>query len=89
MMRPGLLALLSFVFADARADLSLMRDYLTFLRQALKKPVEELVPFDEAYRAIDWSRFARIPAFDAANRGNAYNTYLLLEKRIAATLIHP
>jgi hypothetical protein len=38
------------------------------------------VPFDDAYRAIDWSRFARIPAFDAANRGNAYNTYLLLEK---------
>jgi glyoxylase-like metal-dependent hydrolase (beta-lactamase superfamily II) len=68
------------VSRDARADLSLTRDYLTFLRETLKKPVEDLVPFDDAYRAIDWSRFARIPAFDAANRGNAYNTYLLLEK---------
>lgn len=68
------------VSRDARADLGLTRDYLTFLREALQKPVEDLVPFDDAYRGIDWGRFAKLPAFDAANRSNAYNTYLLLEK---------
>jgi len=39
-----------------------------------------LEPFDEAYAAADWSRFAKMPLFQAANRMNAYNTYLLMEK---------
>jgi hypothetical protein len=38
------------------------------------------VPFDEAYRKTDWSRFSQVPAFDAANRINAYGTYLLMER---------
>ena len=36
-------------------------------------------PFDEAYARTDWSRFEKLPLFDAANRINAYNTYLLME----------
>jgi hypothetical protein len=37
-------------------------------------------PFEEAYAATDWSRFERLPLFRAANRMNAYNTYLLMEQ---------
>ncbi len=61
-------------------DLALTRDYLTYLRQAMGKAVEDFVSFDEAYARTDWSRFARLPAFEAANRINAYGTYLLMEK---------
>jgi len=46
------------------------------------KAVEDLSPFDEAYAATDWSRFAKLPAFDAANRINAYGTYLLMEREL-------
>jgi hypothetical protein len=38
------------------------------------------VPFDEAYKATDWSRYANVPAFEAANRINAYGTYLRMEQ---------
>lgn len=65
---------------DPRRDLGLTRSYLVYLRESLRKYVDDLVPFDEAYRAIDWSRFAGVPAFEGAHRSNAYNTYLLLEK---------
>ena len=37
-------------------------------------------PFDEAYARTDWSRFSDLPLFQAANRMNAYNTYLLMER---------
>ena len=62
------------------ADLALTRDYLIYLRQSMGKAVEDFVPFDEAYVRTDWNRFARVPAFEAANRINAYGTYLLMEK---------
>ena len=39
-----------------------------------------MVPFEEAYRQTDWRRFEKMPAFDAANRINAYGTYLLMER---------
>lgn len=61
-------------------DLVLTRDYLTYLRQAMGKAVEDFVPFEEAYRRTDWSRFSSLPAFEAANRVNAYGTYLLMER---------
>jgi glyoxylase-like metal-dependent hydrolase (beta-lactamase superfamily II) len=65
---------------DPASDLSLTRDYLIYLRQAMGKAVEDFVPFDEAYARTDWGRFASLPAFEAANRVNAYGTYLLMEK---------
>lgn len=37
-------------------------------------------PFDEAYARTDWSRYEKLPLFKAANRINAYNTYLLMEQ---------
>jgi glyoxylase-like metal-dependent hydrolase (beta-lactamase superfamily II) len=61
-------------------DLALTRDYLTYLRSEIGKAVAKLEPFDEAYARIDWSRFSKLPAFEAANRPNAYNTYLLMER---------
>jgi hypothetical protein len=41
---------------------------------------KNLEPFDDAYQAADWSRFEHLPLFRAANRMNAYNTYLLMER---------
>jgi glyoxylase-like metal-dependent hydrolase (beta-lactamase superfamily II) len=65
---------------DVERDLALTRDYLMFLRAAMGRAVRELEPFDAAYAATDWSRFKALPAFEQANRSNAYGTYLLLEE---------
>lgn len=70
------------VSGDPAKDLGLTRDYLRFLRQAMGKAVEDFVPFDEAFARTDWSRFAKVPAFEAANRINAYGTYLLMEREL-------
>ena len=64
---------------EARADLELTREYLQFLRQAMGRAARNLEPFESAYAATDWSRFAHLPLFQQANRMNAYNTFLLLE----------
>ena len=52
--------------------------YLHFLHDNLSRAVDNLVPFDEAYSAMDWSRYAKMPAFKV-NRMNAYYVYLGLE----------
>jgi glyoxylase-like metal-dependent hydrolase (beta-lactamase superfamily II) len=64
---------------DPIADLRLTRDYLTHLRTTMGAAARDLEPFDEAYARTDWSRFAGLPLFQAVNRMNAYNTYLLME----------
>ena len=69
---------------DAARDLALTRDYLRYLREQMGKGVEEMLSFDEAYARTDWSRFNSLPAFDAANRRNAYNTFLLMEREALA-----
>lgn len=61
-------------------DLTLTRDYLRYLRQEMGRAVADLVPFEDAYLATDWSRYEDMPAFFEANRRNAYNTYILMEK---------
>jgi glyoxylase-like metal-dependent hydrolase (beta-lactamase superfamily II) len=68
------------VSASAEADLTLTRDYLQHLRQTMGEAARNLEPFDEAYARADWSRFEHLPLFRAANRINAYNTYLLMEQ---------
>ncbi|MEP6941496.1 MAG: MBL fold metallo-hydrolase [Betaproteobacteria bacterium] len=65
---------------DPARDLALTRDYLIFLREAMGRAVRDLEPFDDAYAKVDWSRFKALPAFEQANRANAYGTYLLLEQ---------
>lgn len=66
--------------SNPQPDIDLTRSYLQFLREQMGQAVRDLVSFDEAYAAVDWSRFARIPAFEAANRINAYGTYLRMEQ---------
>ena len=68
------------VSEDAAADLALTRDYLMHLRTTMGEAARNLEPFDEAYARADWSRFEHLPLFKAANRINAYNTYLLMEQ---------
>jgi len=72
------------VSRDPGKDLALTRDYLTFLRAEMGRAVADFVPFEEAYRRTDWRRYASLPAFEAANRVNAYGTYLLMEKESLA-----
>lgn len=62
------------------SDILFTRDYLRYLRGTMGEAVANLEPFDEAYAKTDWSRYRDVPAFDAANRINAYGTYLLLEQ---------
>jgi glyoxylase-like metal-dependent hydrolase (beta-lactamase superfamily II) len=60
-------------------DLELTRDYLVHLRKTMGDAAANLEPFEDAYANADWSRFERMPLFRAANRMNAYSTYLLME----------
>jgi len=59
--------------------LTLTRDYLAFMREKMAAAVEDLTEFDEAYKAVDWSRYKGLPAFNEANRKNAVQVYLSLE----------
>lgn len=65
---------------DPARDLAFTRDYLRYLRETMGRAVADMLPFDEAYAAVDWSRYASLPAFEPANRINAYGQYLLLER---------
>jgi glyoxylase-like metal-dependent hydrolase (beta-lactamase superfamily II) len=65
---------------SARADTEITRDYLTHLRTTMGQAARNMEPFEDAYRAADWSRFEHLPLFRVANRMNAYNTYLLMER---------
>ncbi|HET9644039.1 MAG TPA: MBL fold metallo-hydrolase [Burkholderiaceae bacterium] len=65
---------------EALADLKLTRGYLQYLRDTMGRAAAALEPFDEAYARTDWSAFETLPLFRAANRMNAYNTYLLMER---------
>jgi glyoxylase-like metal-dependent hydrolase (beta-lactamase superfamily II) len=64
---------------EARKDMQLTRDYLAYLRKTMGDAAREMTPFDEAYKATDWTAYEHLPLFAAANRMNAYNTYLLME----------
>ncbi|MBA2672230.1 MBL fold metallo-hydrolase [Ramlibacter sp.] len=65
---------------EARKDMELTRDYLLHLRRVMGEAAKNMEPFDDAYKAADWSRFQAMPLFGVANRMNAYNTYLLMER---------
>ncbi|HTP99031.1 MAG TPA: MBL fold metallo-hydrolase [Casimicrobiaceae bacterium] len=67
---------------DVERDLALTRDYLAYLRETMGRAVSDLTPFDDAYANTDWSRFRALPAFEQANRINAYGTYLLMEQEL-------
>lgn len=69
---------------DAAADIALTRDYLHYLREEMGRAIDDFISFDEAYARTDWSRFSALPAFEAANRRDAYNTFLLMENESPA-----
>ncbi len=58
------------------------RHYLERVREVMGRAVEEMIPFDEAYDAADWSEFEALPAFEAAHRRNAYQVYLSMEAEL-------
>ncbi len=62
--------------SDPDAAIVMTRDYLAYLREVMGAAVEELTDFDVAYKEADWGRFEQLPAFDQANRVNAYAVYL-------------
>jgi len=59
--------------------IALTRDYIVYVRDAMRSAVADFVPFDAAYEATDWSAYEDLPAFEASNRGNAYRIYLEME----------
>lgn len=69
------------VSTDPMADLELTRDYLIHLRRTMGEAARNLEPFEDAYAKADWTRYEKLPLFRAANRMNAYNTYLLMEQQ--------
>lgn len=66
--------------SEPRADMAMTRDYLQTLRDRMGEAARNMEPFDEAYARTDWSRFSDLPLFKVANRMNAFNTYLLMER---------
>lgn len=67
---------------DAAQDIDLTRRYLQHLQASMAKAVEQLQSFDEAYAATDWSAFSSVPAFQAANRLNAYGVFIRAEQAL-------
>lgn len=61
-------------------DIDATRRYLLALRAQMGRAVADLEGFDAAYASADFSEFNREPAFDVANRINAYNVYLEMER---------
>ena len=62
--------------------ISLTREYLAFMREAMRAGVEELMSFEEIYSDTDWSKFEHLPAFEAGNRINAYQVFLSMEREL-------
>ena len=66
--------------AEAKEAIAFTRDYIGYVRAAMRKAVESWTDFDAAYKQTDWSKYAGMPAFNSNNRGNAYRIFLELEQ---------
>lgn len=66
---------------DPNALINLTYNYLSLLKTTMQAATENWMPFTEAYANIDWGDYMFLPAFDAANRRNAYNVFLFMEQR--------
>ncbi|MGD8927162.1 MAG: MBL fold metallo-hydrolase [Thioalkalispiraceae bacterium] len=64
---------------DIHKAIRFTHDYISYVRESMRKAVANFVQFDEAYKNTDWSAYKGMPAFDASNRGNAYRIYLEME----------
>ena len=64
---------------DPVGAISRTREYLAYLRKVMGDAVADFQDFASAYETADWRRFEQLPAFDAANRRNAYQVFLSME----------
>ncbi len=65
--------------AAAKDAIAFTRDYIQYVRDAMGAAVRNWTDFDAAYRQTDWSKYEKLPAFDANNRGNAYRIFIEME----------
>jgi glyoxylase-like metal-dependent hydrolase (beta-lactamase superfamily II) len=63
----------------AKDAIAFTRDYVQYVRAAMGAAVQNWTDFDVAYRQTDWSKYDKLPAFDANNHGNAYRIYIEME----------
>jgi len=70
---------------DVARDLAGTRDYLAYLRATMGRAARDFEPFETAYAGTDWSKYSSLPAFEQANRANAYGTYLRMEQQELGT----
>lgn len=64
---------------NAAQDLKQTRNYLVYLREKMGAAAADLEDFEVAYKKTDWSQFSHLPAFEEANRRNAFNTYIRMQ----------
>lgn len=62
--------------------ISATRNYLAKVRSVMAEAVQNLDDFAETYDKTDWSEFEKLPAFEEANRRNAYQVYLSMEEEL-------
>jgi glyoxylase-like metal-dependent hydrolase (beta-lactamase superfamily II) len=67
---------------NPKPDIEMTRKYLLYLREKMGAAVRDLMSFEEAYKATDWFAFIDVPAFEVANRINAYGVYLQMEREL-------
>jgi glyoxylase-like metal-dependent hydrolase (beta-lactamase superfamily II) len=65
--------------ANIKEAVATTAGYIHYVRDSMRQAADDLIPFDEAYEATDWSEYKDMPAFDGSNRGNAYRIYLEME----------
>lgn len=65
--------------SDPRPGMEMTKEYLRYLRAEMGRAVADMQNFEEAYEGTDWSRYQDMPAFEAANRINAYGVFLDME----------
>ena len=65
---------------DPNALINMTYNYLSLLKNSMQAAVKNWIPFAKAYEKVDWEDYMFLPAFDAANRKNAYNVFLFMEQ---------
>lgn len=67
---------------DPNKAISATRNYLAKVRSVMAEAVQNLDDFAETYDKTDWSEFEKLPAFEQANRRNAYQVFLSMEEEL-------
>ena len=67
---------------DPKQAIRATRRYLEKVRGVMESAVRNMDDFAETYDKTDWSEFSHLPAFEAANRRNAYQVYLSMEEEM-------